>query len=59
MKMTERKFEVELNVQKQGVLFPHYTVECEGTEIACRRTLKFMRENMPEEKVRLIEVIEE
>jgi len=53
-----RRFEVEVDVQKVGVMFPHYTVECTGSEADCRRTLNWMRKEMPEEKVRLIEVIE-
>jgi len=56
--MTTRKFEVEVDVQKEGVMFPHYTTECTGSEEACRRTLDWMRKALPDEKVRLIEVIE-
>jgi len=50
-----RKFEVQVDVNNDGEIF---SVECTGSEADCRRTLNWMRKEMPEEKVRLIEVIE-
>ena len=50
-----RKFEVQVDMNNDGELF---SVECTGSEADCRRTLDWSRKEMPEEKVRLIEVIE-